>query len=76
MQTVQTCGANISYFTPGIYTGGTFPLTISTAGQSGEQTLVITATDPADNSGGRSTINYSVTSKAGYIILYIHMYIQ
>ena len=33
---------------------------ISTAGQSGNQSLAITAIDPIDGVGGRSTINYSI----------------
>ena len=49
--------------------GGSFPLVISTAGQSGNHSIAITAIDPTDRVGGRTTINYSIRGRfnANYV---------
>lgn len=43
--------------------GGQFPLLVNTSALSGEQTIVITAVDPSDGAGGRTTITVSVPGK-------------
>ena len=46
-----------------LHTGGQFPFFVSVAGASGSQTIVISATDPADGAGFTSTITITTTGK-------------